>query len=279
MANTPPTFLPASTIWGPTGLLTDYKPHSPFMNRDLGTASNQITDSFLDSISNDEHLNSLHVVDYLRSNTHEGYLPPDSWRYYLCEALARHYAYSTITDARTMSVQHRGRCTALRSTFSDYLRDAIEQGDYGRPSHACQDHLINYEQKLLNTTFRHFQDMQGLCIDNNEELMRQIYRLLNMDHRSIIMAEDPEQPGIWNRRSDPAEWLMKQIDKINAGWIDYLAITGMEFVEIGRPGFLRWHAQRQAKREALILCEELVEQIKRWQESGRPVPVAGETID
>ena len=252
----------------PTPLLTISKIRGPFIYSNPIIANAYPCEAFLASIANATHFQSLHVITYLRSNTHKNSLPPDLWRYYLCAALARHHAY-TIALARPkrqpMSAVHRARYSVFRECFAAALLAVIEKGDYGRPSPGRQNAMIDFEEELTRISFRAWPSALLLrpCLQSNVTLLREMRRLLDdMGFLSVVAVEHPERRGEWVARRDPAEWLMDRVDEFHHGWIEHWDLAKEDQSCFGLDERERWTAVEEAKQEVLDTCEDWVDHIE-----------------
>ena len=268
MAESAITLPPSQTLHEATPLLTTSKLRGPFIHFNPSTASAYPSEAFLASITQDEHLQPLHVITYLRSNTHENSLPPDPWRYYLCAALARQHAFiptSATSNRRPMSRAHRARYETFQEYFSFFLQEVIRKGDYGRPSTGKQEALIRFEEGLTRVAFNAWPELRQPCIRNNIRLLREMWDLVGKGFASVVMVKNPERPSEWVRRPDPAEWLMERTDRFHDGWIGYWPIAKANSDESGWGGHYSWKTIEGAKKEILNVCEEWVDHIESLQ--------------
>ena len=164
-----------------------------------------------------------------------------------------------------MSAVHKARYEVFQEYFSAALLDAIENGDYGRPSIGKQEAMIRFEEELTRVTFRAWHELLRPCLLNNISLLQEMKHVLNMNFLSVVAVGHPELSGEWVARPYPAQWLMECVDRFHSSWIDYWSTAKANSVRLGLDEYECWKAVEEAKQELLDTCEDWVDNIESSQ--------------
>lgn len=205
-----------------------------------GITTNRPHPQFLDSIS-DPILLKLKVPYYLHTNHNSTHNLPynnttvDTFRFYLCASLARHYSYKK-AYLKPVLTNPKLDYRKMYYYFQIHFTTALESLINGKtPTPRQQDDLVNLDRDLTHETFALQPDLFDRSFQTNF---------------SLLQTLSLEAPSLLARRSHPLVFLTSLIEFLEENWID---LADAEDILDPRPRHSRIWSELERQRRQLVM--------------------------